>query len=117
MASGAGTADLVTVGTLTANGDNMKFDIWVTAKDNAVDTNVVSAQIQQTAYRSAGVVTLLTANASNQQGNGTMNTDVTFSLVVSSNDVILRATNTSSTATYVINSAVSGERQLGGASS
>lgn len=111
---GGGTADIFTVGTLDTNGQNMKFTIYATVVDDGTDTNISSVVIEQTAYRAGGTVSLLTAHRSDQQGNGTMNTDLSFSLVVSTNDVLLRATNGSSTTTYTVNTAVEVLSQEGG---
>jgi hypothetical protein len=115
VASGAGTADLATLGTLDTNGQNMKFTVYATIVDDSTDTNVISTIIEQTAYRAGGTVSLLTAHRSDEQGNGaTFVSDLSLALVVSSNDVILRATNTSSTVTYTVNTAVKWESQEGG---
>lgn len=112
-----GTVDVATVATLGTDGRNIKIDLWAVVQDNASASNVSSARIEQMAYRSGGTVSLAPVHRNDKQGNGTMNTDLSFSLVVSSNDVLLRVTNGSSVTAYTFNTSISVETQQGGASS
>lgn len=111
---GGGFTTIVTLGTLSASDRNMKFDVWVTAQDNADPTNFVSVKLAQAAWRDSAT-NLATVHESDEQGNGsTFLTDVAFDLSVSTNDVILRVQNTSGTTAYTMNVAVRWESQEGG---
>jgi hypothetical protein len=116
--SGGGFTTITTLGTLSAAGRNMKFDVRVTGQDSVTSSNFVGVLINQDAWRDTTSTNLATAHASSEQGNGaTFLSDIAFSLTTSGNDIILRVQNTSSTTTYVINVAVMWTRQQGGLSS
>jgi hypothetical protein len=107
--------DVVVLGTLATNGRNMQFVVYITATDNASASNFISTYIVQSAYRASGVVNLVTAHDTSKQGNGApFLSDLTFSLVVSGNNIVLSVLNTNSTTDYTLNLAIHWRRQQGG---
>lgn len=109
------TSDLVTLATLDTNGQNMKLEAYVTGVDNAVDGNVNSAKFIQSFYRSTATVSSLTAHLSDAKNSGSgFAVDIVYSLVITLNDIILRATNNSGGSAYTGNYAVSYSIQEGG---
>ncbi len=116
-----GTVDLLTLGTLATNGHNMKFQVEVTGVDSgSVDDQNQQVWIQSYHRNSTGTIAAYTADLSPGKHIATISgfsVDVDYSLVVVGNNIILRATNSSSTATYVGLFAVKCVRQEGGFSS
>jgi hypothetical protein len=90
--SSPSTTDILTIGTLSTNSRQLMIDLYVTGVDTATDTNIRTSKITQTAYRSGGTVTLLTALVDETTSNGS----VTFSILlfVSGNDILLRLDGT-----------------------
>lgn len=114
-------SDIVTLATLDTNGQNVKIDVYITGVDNAADGEVNSTTIRVSYYRSSGTVTALGTHISDTQisnvAGGTFSSDITYSLVVSGNDILLRVTNGSGTSSYTGNYAVRWSIQEGGFSS
>jgi hypothetical protein len=90
--SSPSTTDILTIGTLSTNSRQLMIDLYVTGVDTATDTNIRTSKITQTAYRSGGTVTLLTALVDETTSNGS----VTFSILLfaSGNDILLRLNGT-----------------------
>lgn len=116
VSSGA-TNTLVTLGTVSASGRNMKFDIIVTSQDNGTASNFISQIIIRSAWRDGGGTSLASTHLSNEQGNGsTYMADLQFQIAVSTNDIVLQVVN-SGAVSYTNNIAVMWTRQEGGFSS
>lgn len=117
LGAGATQTNLVTLGTIGAVGRNMKFEVYVTGVDNGSTGDVNSHRFIQTYFRTGASVTALTAHLSDGQnsgGAGNFAADVTYNLLISGNDIILRAFNVSSTTSYTANICVWWNRQEGG---
>lgn len=113
------TDDIVTLGSITTNGRNLKIEIYLTGVDNAAQDDVISQKIIQTFRRNtSSAVTSMTSHLDNKAISTISNypVDVNYTLVVSSSDIILRATN-SSGSNYTVNYSISWTLQAGGASS
>lgn len=116
LAAAASNQLIATLGTLDTNGQNMKISVKVTGVDNAVDTNFIAYSYEQHFYMSGLVINTVTAfdNQTGTAGVGDFTSNVTFNVTAVGNDIRLRASNGSSTATYVMNLAYSWTRQEGG---
>lgn len=112
---------LLTLGTLTVSGRNMKVDLFASGMNNSAVDEQVSLRLIQLAYRTAGgSISPLTAHLDDSQNSGAGNfaADVTFNLSASGNDIILRAQNANGVGvTYTANISVWWSRQEGGFSS
>jgi hypothetical protein len=114
--SASSQTNIVTLGTLSTVGHNMKFEIYVTGVDNSSLGDHVSFKLIQTYYNTAVGLFSMTAHLSDSQNSGTggFASDVTFNLTTSSGNIILRAQNGSSTTAYTGNLCVWWTRQEGG---
>jgi len=92
--SSPSTTDILTIGTLSTNGRQLMIDLYVTGVEPSTDTNIRTHKLTQTAYRSGGTVTLLTALVDSVVTNGTIT--FTTSLAVSGDNILLRLTGTGS---------------------
>lgn len=98
VATGGTTTTVTTLDTLTTNGRNTKLHVEITAVDDAALGDQSTTLIIQSAFRAAGTVTLFTAFLGTPikfsvGGGGTFAADVSFSLVVSGDNINLIATN------------------------
>lgn len=82
---------LATAYTLSSNGENVKVELYVVGQDNSVHSNIISAKIIQTFYRSGGTVTALSSHMNNSQANGS-GALWGVALVISSNDIQIEVT-------------------------
>lgn len=113
--SGGGTNTILTLGALTINGRNMKFDVSVTAQDNADESNFISFKIITAAWRFGGAVTVLTTpHLTSTEGVAGFITDLTFGVVSVGDNINLVLTNTNGGVSYTLNTAIEWTRQQGG---
>ena len=113
---GASNQLIATLGSLAVNGQNMKVIVKVTGVDDAVDTNFIAFTYEQYFYRQTGTVSSVGAfdDQTNATGVGDFTSNVSFNVTAVGDDIRLRATNGSSTATYVLNNAYIWTIQEGG---
>jgi hypothetical protein len=114
------TVTLVTLGSLTVDGRNMKFTVYGTGTDNAATGQHVSFYKVESFYRTGGTVASMTAHMNDTKNTGTaadFGSDITFTVVASGNNILLQATNASGGTAYTGNFAITWERQEGGFSS
>ncbi len=114
-----GNITLGLLGAVAANGNNMMFDVFVSAQDSSTDSDIVTAFIRQTFYRSGGTVSPITVLTNVKEGNGagTFVADLSFSLFATADNVFLRIANANFVTSYTLNVAFKWERQLGGIAS
>lgn len=105
-----------TLGSLVVDGQNMKVIVKLTGVDNVVDSNFVAFTYEQYFYRASGTVSSVGTfdNQLNLTGVGDFTSNVSFNVAAVGNDIRLRGSNGSSTATYVLNNAFIWTIQEGG---
>lgn len=82
---------VLTIGTLTANGENLAVDVFVQGQGTASTTEAASARKIVTFYRDGGTVSAMTYHLDDNQfvGSGTA---MTVTLTISGNNVLLQVT-------------------------
>jgi hypothetical protein len=105
------TPFVVTIHTLTTNGRNVGYRFKIRGQIST-GADIISMTVDQTAYRSGGTVTLLTAEATSTQNTAWGGTPPTIVLSASGNDVIATITGIAAT---TINWSAYWDKQEGGA--
>jgi len=108
---------MVVVGTLAADGQNLKITVDASGVNNIDDTDVVSGHIVQTFYRASATVSAMTAHVDDQQFVGTWPSTTTpsFSLVINGDDIELHFAWTGVlVGSITVNTAAHWTRQEGG---
>ena len=107
---------VATLGTLDTNGQNMKVIVKVTGVDDALDTNFIAYTYEQVFYRQTGTVSSVGVfdNQTNSTGVAEFTGNVSFNVTAVGDDIRLRVSNSSSTATYSLNTAYFWTIQEGG---
>ena len=112
---------VLTLGTLSANGSNLKIIVRLTAQDTGDDSNFVAYKYEQYFYRDGGTVTGVTAFEDQAQivGTADFTSNVSFDVAVAGDNILLRVTNDggSGTEDFTLDMSVILVSQLGGLSS
>jgi len=121
VTNGTTNQTVLTLGTLSTNGSNLKIIVRVTGHDTGDDGNFIAYKGEQYFYRNGGTVSSVTAFENQNQTAGTANftSNVSFNIAVSGNDILLRVTNNggSGTEDFTLDLSVMLTTQFGGASS
>lgn len=90
-----GSNNDTTVASLTANGQHLKVEVYVTGQEEST-ANILSQTIRQSFYRDSGTVSAVAAHEDDTQSNGVV-AGWAVDLVVSGNNVILRLVGAAAT--------------------
>ena len=96
----SGTVDVVTLGTLAADGDVEQYEVFMSGRDATTNNAVISFAQTRSAYRNTGTVTMLAGHASGPSltsGIGSATTKTT-ALAIAGTSVVLRISNSAAAA-------------------